>query len=60
MVNTRNGVLLGLALAFATILGGWAGLLYAVLFGGIGGVIGTHLDGRLDLIALFRRIGGRE
>ncbi|MDO5670992.1 MAG: hypothetical protein Q4G50_13460 [Corynebacterium sp.] len=60
MDNTRRGVLLGLVLAFATIFGGWGGLLYAVLFGAVGGVIGAHCDGRLDLMALARRIGGRE
>ena len=33
MSHTRAGIILGLVLAFATIFGGWAGLLWAVLFG---------------------------
>ena len=40
-----------------TIFGGWAGLLWAVLFGTLGGVVGAHLDGTLDLRSLLR---GRE
>lgn len=57
MSHTRAGIILGLILAFATILGGWAGLLWAVLFGTLGGVVGAHLDGTLNLGALLR---GRE
>ncbi|MDO5671172.1 MAG: hypothetical protein Q4G50_14370 [Corynebacterium sp.] len=60
MNHTRTGVILGLALAFATILGGWVGMLCALLFGAVGGVIGAHLDGRIDLRALARRIGGQD
>lgn len=60
MNHTRHGIVLGLALAFATILGGWAGLLWALAFGAVGGVLGAHLDGRIDLVSLLRRIGGRE
>lgn len=57
--HTRTGVLIGLALAFALILGGWAGLLYAVVLGGAGAVIGAHLDRRIDLRSFFRSLGGR-
>lgn len=57
MSHTRAGIILGLVLAFATIIGGWAGLLWAVLFGTLGGVVGAHLDGTLDLRSLLR---GRE
>lgn len=57
MSHTRAGIILGVVLAFATIFGGWAGLLWAVLFGTLGGVVGAHLDGTLDLRSLLR---GRE
>lgn len=60
MKHTRTGVILGLALAFAGILGGWAGFLLALVLGGLGGVIGAHLDGRLDLGALSRAVRGRD
>lgn len=49
MNHTRTGILLGLALAFAVILGGWTGLIYALAFSVVGGVVGAHLDGRIDL-----------
>lgn len=57
--HTRTGALLGLALAFAVILGGWPGLVYALVLGGLGTVIGAHLDRRIDLRTLFRNLGGR-
>lgn len=57
--HTRTGALIGLALAFALILGGWAGLLYAVVLGGAGAVIGAHLDRHINLRAFFRSLGGR-
>lgn len=60
MKHTRTGVILGMALAFAGILGGWAGFLLALVLGGLGGVIGAHLDGRLDLEALSRAVRGRD
>ena len=44
MKHTRTGVTLGLALAFA----------------GLGGVVGAHLDRRIDLGALSRPIRGRD
>jgi hypothetical protein len=58
--HTRTGVMLGLALAFAAILGGWTGLLLALVLGGLGGVIGAHLDGRIDLRALSRAVRGQD
>ncbi|MCS5478456.1 hypothetical protein NYP18_02190 [Corynebacterium sp. YIM 101645] len=57
--HTRTGTLIGLALAFALILGGWAGLLYAVALGGAGAVIGAHLDRRINLRTFLRSLGGR-
>jgi len=58
--HTRTGVTLGLALAFAGILGGWAGFLLALVLGTLGGVVGAHLDRRIDLGALSRTIRGRD
>lgn len=43
------GIAIGLALAFALILGGLWGLLAALVFGGIGGVLGAHVGGLLNL-----------
>jgi uncharacterized membrane protein YjjP (DUF1212 family) len=57
--HTRTCTLIGLALAFALILGGWSGLLYALALGGAGAVIGAHLDRRIDLRTFFRGLGGR-
>lgn len=48
MTHIYIGAGVGLALAFATILGGWSGLLLALLFGGLGGIIGAHLGGIIN------------
>ncbi|WP_422629021.1 DUF2273 domain-containing protein [Rhodococcus sp. (in: high G+C Gram-positive bacteria)] len=55
--NTVVGLLAGLLLAIAGILGGFSGLLFAVLLGALGMVIGAHRDGLLDLGALLRSRG---
>ncbi|MDU0478680.1 hypothetical protein QVA66_05455 [Staphylococcus chromogenes] len=55
------GALMGLALAFATILGGWSGLALAILFGVTGGLVGAQLEGRIDARRFIDdlRFGGR-
>ena len=50
--HTAHGILIGLGLALAIILGGAAGFLLALVLGGIGAVIGAHLDGRINLRAV--------
>ena len=55
--NTVIGLLAGLLLAIAGILGGFSGLLFAVLLGALGMAIGAHRDGLLDLVALVRSRG---
>ncbi|AZA14408.1 hypothetical protein ACFPVT_04270 [Corynebacterium choanae] len=52
---TAIGLTVGIALAFAVILGGLPGFLWLLLFTVIGGLIGAHFDGRLDLGSI---IGG--
>lgn len=55
--NTVIGLLAGLLLAIAGIIGGFSGLLFAVLLGALGMAIGAHRDGLLDLGALLRSRG---
>lgn len=55
--NTVIGLLAGLLLAIAGILGGFSGLLFAVLLGALGMAVGAHRDGLLDLGALLRSRG---
>ena len=45
---TAHGILIGLGLALAIILGGAGGFLLALVLGGIGAVVGAHLDGRIN------------
>lgn len=54
MNNAALGLLAGLLIAVATAAGGFGGLVLALLFGGIGLVIGLSRDGVIDLTALLR------
>lgn len=47
--HLRTGVILGVVLAFSLILGGLWGFFLVIVLGGLGGVIGAHFDGLLDL-----------
>lgn len=49
---TVIGAALGLGFAFAVILGGLSGFLWALFFTIIGGAIGGQIEGRIDLRAL--------
>lgn len=60
MNRTLTGLCIGLAFAFALILGGWPGLLWALLFGAGGLVVGAQLDGHIDLARLVRSLRGRD
>ncbi len=57
MNNTVVGLIAGLLLALAVILGGFSGFVFAVMLGGIGMAIGAHRDGHFDLGALLRSRG---
>lgn len=50
---TYLGVLAGFMLAVGTLLQGLSGFLIVLVFCGIGGVVGAHLEGRLDLRELL-------
>ncbi|MFI2105314.1 DUF2273 domain-containing protein [Isoptericola sp. NPDC019693] len=54
---TTVGLLAGLLLALAVTTGGFLGFLLAIVLGGVGLLVGAHLDGRMDLGAL---LGGRR
>ncbi|MBD7919810.1 MULTISPECIES: DUF2273 domain-containing protein [Cellulomonas] len=52
------GLLTGLLLAIAAIVGGFNGFLLALVLGAVGWVVGAAVEGRLDLSALTG--GGRR
>jgi hypothetical protein len=53
MSTTSTGLLVGLVLALVVAVGGWGWFFLALLFGGAGALIGAHLEGRIDLRAVF-------
>ena len=53
------GIVAGLVLAFFIHLGLWPTVL-AILLAAIGGVVGAHLDGRIDLTAVWYGIIGKD
>lgn len=57
MSKSATGLLAGLLLAIAIILGGWTGFLVAVVLGLVGLVIGAQLSGDVDIPGLFRGRG---
>lgn len=57
MNNTVIGLVTGLLLALAGIIGGFGGFVFAVMLGGLGLAIGAHRDGHVDLGALLRGRG---
>ena len=52
MSTSNVGIFAGLLLALITIQGGFDWFLLALVFAGVGYVIGAHLEGKLDLSAL--------
>ncbi|GAA1403709.1 MULTISPECIES: DUF2273 domain-containing protein [Oerskovia] len=48
------GLLTGILLALAAILGGFWGFVLAAVLGGVGWVVGAQIEGRIDLGAAFR------
>ena len=49
----KFGVLAGLLLAIASVMGGIGGFLLALVFAAVGGALGAHKDGLNDLGVLF-------
>ncbi|KZE98448.1 hypothetical protein A2J03_14410 [Rhodococcus sp. EPR-157] len=57
MTYTFVGLLTGLLLALAGIMGGFSGFVLALFLGAVGLALGAHFDGRLDLTSLLRSRG---
>ncbi|MET0195829.1 MULTISPECIES: hypothetical protein [Nocardiaceae] len=57
MSYTVVGLLTGLLLALAGIIGGFSGFVLALFLGAVGLAVGAHFDGRLDLTSLLRSRG---
>ncbi|MBY6411750.1 DUF2273 domain-containing protein [Rhodococcus sp. BP-252] len=57
MNYTIVGLLTGLLLALAGIVGGFSGFVLALFLGAVGVAVGAHFDGRLDLTSLLRSRG---
>jgi uncharacterized membrane protein len=55
MTTSTIGMLAGLLLAIAAAAGGFTGFLFAVVLGGVGYLVGGHVDGEIDLNALTGR-----
>jgi len=60
MSLTRWGLAVGLALGFAAAFGGLGALAVVALLGALGAVVGSVLEGRIDLSALSTRLRDRE
>ena len=56
---TVIGIAVGLVFALCTAIAGLSGFLWALLFSVIGGLVGAHYEGRIDLAAIFSGRGGR-
>ncbi|MFL0446945.1 DUF2273 domain-containing protein [Corynebacterium xerosis] len=58
MEYLKLGVYAGLLLAIATAAGGLLGFLMGLVFAGVGGLLGAHRDGLIDLRTMLGS-GGR-
>ncbi|MDT9593503.1 DUF2273 domain-containing protein [Nocardioides zeae] len=54
MTTSTLGLLAGLLLTLAITTGGFVGLVLALLLGGVGYLVGGHVDGEFDLRSLSR------
>ncbi|WP_432522631.1 DUF2273 domain-containing protein [Kineococcus sp. SYSU DK006] len=52
MSSSTTGLIAGLLLALIGAVAGFGWLLLGVLLGGVGYLLGAHLEGRVDLAAL--------
>lgn len=55
MNRSALGLIAGLLMAIAIIVGGFYGFLVALVLGVIGYIVGAHLDGDLDLSQATQR-----
>ncbi|NAZ75283.1 DUF2273 domain-containing protein [Kineococcus sp. T13] len=53
MSSSTTGLVAGLLLALIGAVAGFGWLLLGVLLGGVGYLVGAHLEGRIDLAALL-------
>lgn len=58
MSKAPAGLIAGLLLALAAVVGGWPGFLLAFVLGLLGLAIGAQLDGNVDVPGLFRGRNG--
>ncbi len=56
---TTSGILIGLGLALCIVFGGWRLLLLAMILGAAGGIVGAHLDGRINIVELWHTLIGK-
>lgn len=56
---TYIGVALGILLAIAILTNAWSLLILAIVLGAVGGVIGAHFDGRINLGEIWNNIVGK-
>lgn len=54
MSKSSVGLIAGILLALAAVIGGWSGFLLALVLGAVGLAVGAQLDGSVDLPGLFR------
>jgi uncharacterized membrane protein len=54
MSKSSTGLLAGLLLGLAAVIGGFSGFLLALVLGVLGLAIGAQLDGDVDIPDLFR------
>ncbi|MBZ8177699.1 hypothetical protein GP475_02270 [Corynebacterium poyangense] len=57
---TLIGIALGIALAFLGLAFGFGGLVLGVIFALIGGAVGAHYDGHIDLRQIFDGLRKRD
>ncbi|WP_106847892.1 hypothetical protein [Blastococcus sp. Marseille-P5729] len=60
MSSAQIGLIAGMALGLAAIVGGFAGFLLVAALGAIGLVLGRVVDGELDLGSVTRGSKGRD
>ena len=56
---TYIGVALGIILAIAIITNAWSLLFLAIVLGAVGGVIGAHFDGGINLAEIWNNVIGK-
>lgn len=58
MITPFNGAIVGILLALAALIGGWAGFLLALVLGLVGYVVAGAISGDVDVRALAGRQRG--